>query len=143
MGYTHYWKRPPHLPSQPFGCALVDCGRLLPDLNVPLAGPLGTGKPIFLSDAIVFNGVGAASCETFAIRRDETDPGHGRLVFAFCKTAREPYDLAVQACLIVLKHHLGSQFHITSDGDQEEWETARQVCQQHLAYGGDFRLDPA
>jgi hypothetical protein len=141
MGYTHYWERPPRLPAQAFGQALVDCRRLLPELNVPLAGSNGKGKPKFSSDAIVFNGVAAESHETFDIRLEEADPGDGSLAFTFCKTVRKPYDLAVQAALIVFKHYLGALLRVTSDGDEEEWETARRVCQQRLGYGEDFRLD--
>jgi hypothetical protein len=141
VGYTHYWERPPHLAAQPFGRAVADCQRVLPQTSVPLAGSDGTGTPVFRPDAIIFNGVGDAMHETFAIRLDELDPRDGRQVRSFCKTARLPYDLAVQLALIVFKHYLGQQLRVSSDGEEADWDAARQLCRQHLGYGGDFCLD--
>lgn len=141
MGYTHYWARPPRLPAAAFGRAVVDCRRVLPQTHIPLAGANGTGKPRFRSDGIVFNGVGEASHETFAVRREEPDRGDGRSVLSFCKTEQKPYDLAVQAALIVLQHHLGQCFRVSSDGGAADWDAARKCCQQVLGYGGDFQLD--
>lgn len=140
MGYTHYWIRPPRLPTPPFGQAVADCRRLLPKLNIPLAGGDGSGRPLFRSDAVVFNGVGAASYETFDLRLEESDPGDGQPVFSFCKTEHRPYDLAVQVSLIVFKHHLGPQFRVSSDSQEAAWDMARRLCQQHLGYGKDFTL---
>ena len=141
MGHTHYWQRPPQLPAPAFGRAVVDCRRVLPETNIPLAGANGTKKPFFRSDAIVFNGVGENAHETFAVRLEEADHGDGRPAFSFCKTEHKPYDLAVQVVLIVFQHHLGKQFGVSSDGDDAEWETARRLCQQVLGYGEDFQLD--
>lgn len=61
--------------------------------------------------------------------------------FEFCKTAFRPYDLAVTACLIVAKHHLGKDLKVRSDGDADGWFDAAMLCQQHLGYGLDFRVD--
>ena len=141
MGHTHYWRRPPQLPAPAFGRAVADCRRVLPETHIPLAGADGTGKPLFKSDAIVFNGVGANAHETFAVRLEEAERGDGRPAFSFCKTEHKPYDLAVQVALIVFKHRLGQQFHVSSDGEESEWETARRICQQYLGYGGGFSLD--
>jgi len=141
MGYTQYWRRPPRLPPGAFGRAVEDCRRVLPETRVPLAGAHGTGPPVFSSDAILFNGVGAASLETFAIRLEEAGRDADRPVFSFCKTERRPYDLAVQVALIVFNHHLGVEFRVSSDGKDADWDAARRLCQQHLGYGADFRLD--
>ena len=141
MGYTQYWQRPPRLPAEAFGRAVADCRRVLPETKVPLAGAQGNGKPVFRADAIVFNGVGAASLETFAIRLEEADRGAGRPQFSFCKTERRPYDLAVQVTLIVFKHHLGAALRVSSDGRDADWDAARRLCQEHLGYGADFHLD--
>jgi hypothetical protein len=93
-------------------------------------------------DAIIFNGVGTAMYETFDMRLEEEALRDGnRRVFSFCKTERRPYDLAVQVALIVFKHHLIRHLRVSSDGDEAEWDAARRLCQQHLAYGGDFHLD--
>ena len=50
------------------------------------------------------------------------------LHFGFCKTDRLPYDLCVQACLIVFNHHLGAGFAVSSDGADPEWDRARNLC---------------
>ena len=141
MGYTHYWQRSPQLPHDAFGRAVADCQRALPPTHVPLAGANGNGQPRFKSDAIVFNGVGIDAHETFAIRLSEPERSDGRPAFLFCKTEHKPYDLAVQVALIVFKHHLGEAFHVSSDGAEADWDTARELCQHHLGYGADFQLD--
>ena len=141
MGYTHYWRRPTELPAKPFERAVADCRRLLPQLNIPLADGDGTGTPVFDSDSVVFNGVGEASYETFNLSRLVDNPRNEPMVFCFCKTDQKPYDLAVQAALIVFKHYLHKKLQVSSDGDAAAWDAARQVCQQHLRYGGDFKLD--
>lgn len=43
------------------------------------------------------------------------------VAFEFCETARKPYDVVVTAALIVLKHYLGSDIEVSSDGYAEEW----------------------
>ena len=40
----------------------------------------------------------------------------------FCKTSRSSYDVAVVACLAVLKYRLGDNFQVSSDGSDSEWE---------------------
>jgi hypothetical protein len=42
-----------------------------------------------------------------------------------CKTQGRPYDVAVTACLLVAKHHLGSGIEISSDGGPDEWRAGR------------------
>ena len=51
-----------------------------------------------------------------------------------------PYDLCVQAALIVLKHHLAAAITVSSDGGEPDWERARAACQKWLGYGEEFRL---
>ena len=142
MGYSHYWTRPPRLPPVEFAVAVADCRKLLPQLGVPLAGPGGTGPPECDVDRIVFNGVGTEGREAFAISQHEPPRRPSPQIFSYCKTARRPYDLAVQCALIILKRHLGDRLTVTSDGPEGEWELARAACQQHLSYGQDFRLGP-
>ena len=141
MGLTHYWERPAQLAPAAFNRAVDDCRRLLPHLPIPLAGGDGTGTPVCDSELLIFNGVGDASYETCAICRAEEDPGAGRRILSFCKTEHRPYDLAVRAVLIVFQHHLGSQFKVSSDDHASAWEAAQNICQQHLGYGADFRLE--
>lgn len=86
---------------------------------------------------------GDGSFETFAVPRcrDADDLEENGQYFDFCKTGRRPYDLNVQACLIILNHHFGNDlFRVQSDGDNEEWNDARQVCHAVLRFGLDFQL---
>jgi len=59
MGYTHYWRRPKEIEAIVFKAIVDDFKQLLPtfaELNVPLAGPLGTGEPRITYDSVDFNG---------------------------------------------------------------------------------------
>ncbi len=117
-----------------------DCKKITKHLGIPLGGRDGTGKPIFRADLIEFNGRAPDEYETFAVDRvvqSEAEP----MVFEFCKTEHRPYDLCVQATLIVLKHHLGKAINVSSDGSDTDWGVARKKCQTHLGYGGDFKLE--
>lgn len=61
--------------------------------------------------------------------------------FDCCKTNMRPYDLCVQCCLVVFKEHFGDAVKVRSDGDSEDWNEARDVCQHVLGYGLLFALD--
>jgi hypothetical protein len=149
MGYTNYWWRERDLDAEAFVRAAADCEKVCKASGVPLAGPQGKPdtKPTFSSQEIVFNGVGENAHETFFVPRTleedfEQLDATGKL-FTFTKTARKPYDVAVCACLIVLKHHFGCKIRVQSDGDmtEEGWAVAPALCQRVLGYGGDFKLD--
>lgn len=88
---------------------------------------------------------GDCSHESFRLSRvfraeEWQKPEHG-MYFEFCKTAFKPYDLAVTACLIVAKHHLGGAIVVKSDGELDAWKDAMRLCQHVLGYGGGFGLD--
>jgi len=140
MAYTHYWQRPVRLLPEAFARAVADCQRLLPDLGVPLAGAWGTGAAQFGPTLVMFNGA-TGFCEAFRIEQVSTGRRHGSTVLEFCKTARLPYDLAVQVALIVFKHYLGRCFVVASDGQTTAWDNARRICQERLGYGADFQLE--
>jgi len=92
---------------------------------------------------------GDCSHETFFLPR-ELDPNtHRKAVpvaggryFDFCKTAFKPYDLAVNACLIIAEHHLKNAIEVKSDGTIDQWRDAMSLCQHFLGYGEDFKLTP-
>lgn len=88
---------------------------------------------------------GDCSHESFVLPRvcpvDERVRLEDGLVFGCCKTAFKPYDLAVQACLVVAAHHLGRALVVSSDGSSADWEDARLLCEEVLGYGRDFCLD--
>ncbi len=50
--------------------------------------------------------------------------------FSFCKTARKPYDFVVCVGLMIAKHHLGSDFKISSDGNLADWQSAIDYYEQ-------------
>ena len=85
---------------------------------------------------------GDCSHESFVLEPTEAPIVHPRapMIFGFCKTAFKPYDLAVQACLIVFTCRFPGAFLVTSDGDAELWTEAAAFVQEHLGYGADFHL---
>ena len=93
------------------------------------------GAPIADKKHIFFNGCGYedADHETFELTPTKNS-------FSFCKTARKPYDLAVQACLLVAHYHAPSSISFSSDGDADEWQAAIDLVAE--ATGINFR-DPA
>lgn len=140
MGWTHSWEREPEFPKEKFKKAAMDCQRIMAAINIPLGDEQGEGLPVFSDEEIAFNGAGNGGCEPLVIRRVEV-PRQGRArAFSFCKTERLPYDLCVQAALIVLRHHLGTEISVFSDGKDADWAKAREECQRILGYGQDFRL---
>ena len=53
----------------------------------------------------------------------------GGAVKGFCKTARKPYDILVCVSLLAFNHAFDNPdvFTFSSDGDNEEWETAKNL----------------
>ena len=111
------------------------------DKNFKLCGGMGEGEPRISDLEVLFNGDASENLdhETFALelfeidnykRVDETDKEG---VFCFCKTNRKPYDFAVMISLMVIKHHLGSDFKISSDGCLEDgWDEAIQYYESYF-----------
>jgi len=141
MGRTHYWKRTTELPQASFEAAMHDCKRLLATFTERVAGCDGTGAAFLARDHIAFNGCLGEHGEVFEIARIEFDRRGRNEVASFCKTNGLPYDVAVQGCLIVLKHHLGAKLRVTSDASDCEWNVARQAVERLLRYGETFKLD--
>lgn len=157
MGYTHYWNRKEDLDRYSFAAAMADCDLVLSkiekDETSGSKGFYGFFGPEFVEDhpdkdhgavvtpsQILFNGVETDeedfSCEDFAVKASSENG------FGFCKTRQKPYDYAVCACLIILNHHLGKDFTVSSDGDDDDegWVKGRAICQDVLGYGLDFTL---
>ena len=88
---------------------------------------------------------GTCSCDTFRVDRrfewpESPEPPDGLHAYG-CKTAFRPYDLAVTACLIVFNHHLGNrQFPVLCSTEPGHWADARDLVQETLGYGSDFRI---
>lgn len=130
MGHTHYWWREPVLDAPRFIAAAEDCRSVMDAVKkrgIAITGPSGTGQAPRPSAAGVFLN-GDPAYEAFEVGRISDGRlrklGLRLLVFEFCKTRRLPYDLAVTACLLVLKYHLGRQFVVHTDGSAEDWAPA-------------------
>ena len=54
--------------------------------------------------------------------------------FEFTKTARKPYDIVVQCCLILAKKHLGKGIAISSDGEKDDWTDAINIIEKNFGY---------
>ena len=80
---------------------------------------------------------GDCSYESFILHRESG----GEDCHGFVKTNYRPYDLAVNACLIVAKHHLGDILEVSSDGGEKDWADGKALCQHFLGYGAGFGLD--
>lgn len=136
MGYTHYWHRQGQL-STLAGFALYakDVERLIKSSNVVVALEYDEPEtpPHLDLNAVQFNGVGKDGHETFYLAREGEE-------FTFCKTGQKPYDLLVTAALIVAKKHFETRIRITSDGEDGDWDEARDLCSRVLGYGDTFHL---
>ena len=115
MGYTHYWTLKSEPTREKFLKAVGKISTILTKNNLAspfIAGWDGTGEPTFCGERIVFNGRAdkREDYETFRVER-------ARPEWAFCKTARMPYDVVVCITLLVLRKVLGAKtFTFSSDG---------------------------
>lgn len=147
MGYTHYWYKEPTLSQKKWFDFANDFVKVLPHFYKELDST--TDQKFYInSDELFLNGVGENSHETFYFSRVEKDikdyqkDDNSSKVFACCKTARKPYDISVCCALIIAKKHFGADIEVKSDGEnhEEEWEPAKQLCQDILKYGEDFDM---
>ena len=134
MGYTHYWRG-----SEPFSedewrqikaatSTILDwCQDKGVEFQFQNDGP----EPEIVQDQyIVFNGGVNESHETFVLRKQP-------LGFAFCKTARRPYDLAVGLVLVAVAQIAPGVLDISSDGSWgSDWREIRG------AYSEIFGMEP-
>lgn len=141
MGYTHSWA---YLPDhEQFRTAwprmVIDAKTIITGVvdhhAVTVCGPSGQGSAVLSEGAIGFNGDASADADyepfwlTYAIDPASwlaTGLAERGFVWAFCKTARRPYDLAVGA--VILRAHLlaPDAFAIGSDGGWDtDWQPIR------------------
>ena len=147
MGYTHYWYKVRELSQDSFNDFVRDFNKVLPNFKAVLDQE-GDQVLEINKDLVYFNGIGEQAHETFHFervieKRDfeqyENDDTKTHL-FDFTKTARKPYDIAVCSALIIAKKHFGSDIHISSDGDNEEWTESKALCQKILGYGDSLNM---
>ena len=83
---------------------------------------------------------GDCSHETFSLERVQPEADK-EFIFGCTKTNYKPYDLAVNVCLVIAKHYLGSDIIVRSDGEEKDWIEGAQLCEHFLGYGAEFKLD--
>lgn len=102
------------------------------DEPIVLRGGNGQGEPETTDEGVWFNGDKSADLdhEAFALNvfemhgyRSQSEMAE-KGVFGFCKTARKPYDFVVCVSLMIIKHHLGKDFSVSSDGSLSDWKPA-------------------
>lgn len=92
---------------------------------------------------------GDCSHETFSLEQKMSNipeykqekADQNKRIFECTKTAYKPYDLAVTACLIIAKHHLGNEIIIHSDGELKDFQDAINLIEHFLGYGLEFKLN--
>lgn len=151
MGYTHYWKHG-KIGIESWNKIVRDTKKLfkiLPEHSHSSGDYYGTEPlkiqyehdkarpPVANIDEIRFNGVGEMGHETFFLERVPHNYDEKRVPKAgyFTKTARKPYDFAVQVVLLIVKHHVGQTFELSSDGDDEDWSEALSFTAKEYGYG--------
>jgi hypothetical protein len=119
-GYTHYytWLQKPN-DSAVREC-IAEMRRIVDAHRSILAGPEAEGPPEVTPLRLAINGIGDEGHETFLFPGDvDSVPKDPRIPkgFNFCKTAAEPYDEVVTACLLAARDHFApSVLKIESDG---------------------------
>ena len=146
MGYTHYWYIVDKISQDSWDKFLGDFRLVLPEFK-NILDTQGDQELQHDKDVVFLNGIGELTHETFCLDRvtditgfTQRDEDNG-LIFKFCKTAQKPYDIAVCSALIIAKKHFGESIMISSDGDNEEWQESKALCQKVLGYGEYLNMD--
>jgi len=148
MGYTHYFEHK-KTGKRKWKKIVDDCIILRDKLpkTILIDGCSAFPKPQFDGEQILFNGTDKGFTWKQHQNSEYPENGHETFVlsqkgsggFAFCKTARKPYDLMVCACLLVYKHHSPDTIELGSDGDSEDWADAEKFVEKHLGYTVKFK----
>lgn len=130
MGYTHYWTQPKDYTAKDWKQIGEDIGAILKDvqhvqgISLALEYDQPGTEPAIEAEIIRFNGLGEDGHEGFYITRKralENWQTKDRLGWAFCKTARKPYDIAVTAVLCYLASLEKKPWSVSSDGEGRDW----------------------
>lgn len=130
MGYTHFYEvldTKADLKTVEIG---EDIAAVIRRCEIPIGDTLGTpeSRPLISRRLIAFNGIEPEACDDFSYPpMFDLNPSLGlREGYAYCKTDRYPYDIVVCASLLVIKHHLGDNVRLSSDGRRNEpaWRKA-------------------
>ena len=110
MGYTRYWERTDKPIDTDFVIAvceiIADCDKR----GIKIRNWEGKGNPVVTLDKIAINGDREHDLNHETLYFDNEEVG-----FAFCKTARKPYDYAVRKILKYAKEN-GFVTKVSSDG---------------------------
>jgi len=118
--FSHYIiKRPNSINDSTFTQICGDIALLIASSPVSVAGIKDADDYLINKDQIVFNGKGDEACECFDFQKNIDSSA-----MISIKTMALPYDLLVQASLLVLKFYLGDKIDITTDGTFEDWRKA-------------------
>ena len=141
MGYTNFWRCKPNLDPNKFRSFAADVHKILEYPSVSLYFEHDSAEPPLINDdEICFNGAGEDGHETFIFTRvtkieDWISPeDKDNMAFAFCKTARKPYDKYVTACLILAKLYFEEDVEISSDGKISDWKEGLKIVNDILNY---------
>ena len=148
MGYTHSWYRLKEVPAGVMSQIAADFNRIrenLPEkaeiVDAPdfwgELGDIAFGGKSATCEPMIFCRVSSARAITRERAKEQWQAGR---YFEFCKTEKLPYDLAVQALLLILKHHLFDGIRIFTDSTDDDWAAAQVLCQEILGYGGEFLI---
>ena len=144
MGYTHYWYKLPELDQDIWFKFAHDFVKVLPHFYKKLDTETEAGQKFFINGSELYmNGIGEESHETFHLTRkvdEHREAKEGDEIFACCKTAEKEYDIAVCCALLIAKKHFGTKIKVSSDGSNEEWQEAKDLCQDILKYGKLFDI---
>lgn len=152
MGYTHYWTQKRDFTAEEMrqigegvkAIIATAVGNVYPDSRghthelVICNGMGDPGTQAEITDErIAFNGTdeGDMGHETFIFAATRELPYEGapadRIGWAFCKTARKPYDVVVTAVLTYLAADWG--FEASSDGEVADWEAGVKLAEEALS----------
>jgi hypothetical protein len=113
MGYTHYWKTGTEFTAEQWKQVMKLTREIIQLSSVDVHKEYDDPEaPVITKTLIRFNGVDEDGHETFWVEPGKVD-------FAFCKTARKPYDEIVVACLMMMED-INRGFSWSSDGDAED-----------------------
>lgn len=125
MGYTHYWVFNKKPNAVEYARAIKDISKIARACKEFLSGYSAHVPPHVYGGAMI-NGIGDDRHEDFTLRERPADV----YPFNFCKTAAKPYDIAVVASLIVLKHRLGDDISVSSDGGARDWNAGLKLAKR-------------
>lgn len=130
VGYTHYYE----ILDTNADLKVIEIGRdiaaVIRRCEVPVGDMYGTpdSLPQISPSRIAFNGIEPEACDDFLYPpMFDLNPSLGlREGYSYCKTHRYPYDIVVCVSLLIIKHHLGDNARLSSNGRRNElaWRKA-------------------